>query len=290
MFNILALVLCVTLGRCDDVPQPRQSDPPASPVPALSAPANIYVPSVEKVRTIYLAGQQIGNIPNLFIKAGDSTTTERWYLFQIGEGLLVYGDYESLRGTVDYYLSGHPYLGGNSFDVTPIAAHGGWDSFDLLDPRLVMDRNYCAGLSPFECSLEVNRPSVALIAIGTNDANEHVADGSYEANLRTMIELSISRGVIPVLNTVPWNIYRGDTSAFNQIVMRLANEYATPYIDYQTPMDQIPNRGVREDLVHPSYPPDGNAANFTAEALQYGYPLHNLLTVQMLDTLYQITH
>jgi hypothetical protein len=53
-------------------------------------------------------------------------------------------------------------------------------------------------------------------------------------------------------------------------------------VDFRALMDAAPNRGLGEDGMHPSVPPDNNPANFSANNLQYGYALRNLLTVQAL--------
>jgi hypothetical protein len=39
--------------------------------------------------------------------------------------------------------------------------------------------------------------------------------------------------------------------------------------------------------VHPSSPPNGNAADFSAENLQYGYTVRNLGALHILDILWR---
>lgn len=241
-----------------------------------------------RAREIYLAGQQMGNRVNVFSKVGDSLTDEYWFLYPIGEGRTLYGSYSNLESVVSFYLSGTARTG-NSFNNESVAAAGGWDSFDPLDPANVIGYDFCTGLSPLECELRTVKPAVVIIMIGSNDGEWNVDNGSYGANLRRMVQLSIDLGVVPVLGTVPWNTYRGHPTTFNEVIKAVAVEYDIPLIDYYTALERLPNHGVRDDNVHNSYPPDGNSANFTSEALGlYGYNVRNLLTVQMLDALWHL--
>jgi hypothetical protein len=238
-------------------------------------------------REIYVQGQRIGNRATVFSKIGDSITDERWFLYPIGERRAVLYEYSSLQGVIDRYL-GVTARTSNSFDNESIAATGGWDSFDLLDPANSAPYSFCGNVSPLECELRTVRPAVALILIGGNDAQDHLDNGSYESNLRKMVSTCIDLGVIPVLYTLPWNIFR-DVRPYNEAVKWVAADYQIPVIDYWVLMERLPNHGLRDDGAHPSYPPDGNSADFSQSNLgQYGYNVRNLITLQLLDALWKM--
>lgn len=256
----------------------------ASPIVTPSSmPTNPVISGITaRSRTIYLTGKQRGNNRFAFSKAGDSLTATHLFLYQIGDFSEVLGMYSSLAPAINYFRT--PLSdGSNAFNRTSKAANGGWDSVMLLDPARA--DTGCNGLSPFECELVLFKPSVILILIGTNDAQHHLDSGLYEQNLRTMVQLSINNGAIPVLYTIPWNKYR-DPVPFNNVITSVARSYDIPLVNYYAVMEQLPNHGLGEDGVHPSEPPDYNAVNF-ANNLGYGTTVRNLVTVQLLDALWR---
>jgi hypothetical protein len=253
-----------------------------NPNPGSTAIHNITA----RAREIYLDGQRKGNFNNVFAKVGDSITTQHYFLVQVGNGSEVLGtSYAYLSPVIEHFRSTQTLLGGNSFDRGSFAAQGGWDSKAIFDVSRA--DTACAGKTPLACEYEGIRPSVALIMIGTNDANVHASNGTYEANLRRIVDTSISYGVIPVLSTIPWNPHREPVSQFNSIVVRVARDYGIPWMDYYDLMEQAPNRGLSSDQVHPSWPPNDNAADFTGSSLNYGYAVRNLLALQTLDALWR---
>lgn len=234
-------------------------------------------------REIFLAGQGMGNRLNVFSKVGDSTTFEPQFLFPIGEGRTILHDHEYLQPVIDFFLS-ETARTGNSFNNYSLAVYPGWKSSDLLNPGEA-DAS-CNGLSPLECEYSYVKPSIAVIMIGINDCTAHVPLDSFESNLNRIVAISVEKGIIPVLSTIPRN---GLCNAqdFNAIISSTASFHDIPLVDYWSMMENAPNHGVGEDGVHPSLPPDGNAANFSQENLSYGYTIRNLLTLQMLDALWR---
>ncbi len=249
------------------VPQPTpepgsstttQPTPTKSP-PSYSPPAAAVSGITNRARQIYLSGQQKGNKANVFAKVGDSITSSWPFLYQIGDSIEDLHDYSYLQDVINNFRVDTPD-GGTSFSRSSLASQGGWTSNDLLDPAKADP--ICAGATPVECEYKRIKPSIAIIMIGTNDADENVTSGRYEENLRRVIDISIDMGVIPVLTTLPWNMYH-DVPAYNEVIVRLARSYNIPLIDYWTLMEAAPDRGLSEDDVHPSVPPDNNAVNFS---------------------------
>jgi hypothetical protein len=106
--------------------------------------------------------------------------------------------------------------------------------------------------------------------------------------MRTITEISIKEGVIPVLSTIPprW-CYEDRTTFYNQLIRDVASQFGVPVWDYNAVMNTLPNGGLDETGLHPSSPPGGfeNGANFLPEYLIYGYVQRNLTALQVLNTL-----
>jgi hypothetical protein len=236
-------------------------------------------------REIFLAGQSMGNRADVFSKVGDSLTDEQHFLYQLGNGQYILRDYGYLEPAI-LHFSATATRTGNSFNEDSVAARGSWNSYSPLDPALSTPFSFCGIDSPIVCEYKTQQPAVSIIMIGTNEADYLLASGEYQQNLISMVETSIGMGVIPVLSTIPWNKFR-DPQPYNEVIFGIARSYDIPVMDYCTLMEDAPKHGISEDGVHPSVPPDGNTANFSSENLQYGYAIRNLLTLQMLDTLWR---
>jgi hypothetical protein len=257
------------------------TSPPAGP--GIYLPATIISGVTAHSRQIFLAGQTMGNRRNVFSKVGDSITHTGTFLDDIGNGRAVWHSYENLSPVAGYF-STEKARSGNSFNNYSFSAYGGWTAADLLNPGKA--DGSCGGSSPIDCEYQIVKPAVAIILIGTNDATGHTPLDAYQANLNRVVEISIEKGVIPVLNTIPWNSY-SDVGQYNAIIVATARTYDVPLIDFYSAMETIPNHGASGDGVHPTLPPDGNTANFSYDNLQYGATLRNLVTLQMLDALWR---
>jgi LysM repeat protein len=266
---------------------PPTSTPPPTPAPT-QVPAYPFISGIsERARQIFLQGQVLGNRADVFSKVGDSITVSPAFLNPVGVGNYNLRDYAYLQPVVDYFT---PAVArdANSFANTSIAAKGGWSAWSIVDPY-VSNANCQSGETPLECEYRLVRPAVALIMAGTNDVQSTPAE-TYERNLRRIIEISIQRGVIPVVSTIPplhrsWAV--GRVELINGIVVRLAQEYEVPLWDYGSALQGLPNDGLSGDGVHPSAPPDNQAADFTAGNLQYGYTVRNLTALQALDAVWR---
>ncbi|MBX3061712.1 MAG: GDSL-type esterase/lipase family protein [Anaerolineae bacterium] len=259
-----------------------------TPTSSLGIPA--FLSGVtSNARTIFLKGRELGNAANVFVRIGDSITVSPNFLFDIGVGKVDLGGYGVLGSVIDFYKNGQ-VRGGNSFTIQPIAAGGGWASEALFIPGYSFPE-VCGQRTPLVCELEVTKPAVALIMIGTNDSGSGSPD-TFGNNLRTIVEITIKNGTIPVLSTIPpKNIDEDQTrrvDAFNRVIRQVAQFYEIPLWDYYYSMAQLPNNGMSADGLHPSVPPNGRVYSFTPENLQYGYTLRNLQALQVLDTLWRL--
>ena len=287
-FGTNPFVIIQVVPQGQPIPTAAPTSTPA-PAPTQNLAAPLPYPAVSGVtlnaRNIWLNGKAKGNRRDVFAKIGDSLTDEPWFLNSIGDGKTVWGNYGNLQPVATFFMS-ETARTANSFSDKSVATHGGWDSFSPLDPANSTPWDFCGSNTPIDCELQVVKPSVALIMFGTNEASDHLGSGSYEANLRKMVQTSIDHGVIPVLYTIPWNKFR-DPQPFNVVITRVARQYDIPLVDYWSVIDPLPNHGISSDGVHPTVPPDQNTANFTGDNLNYGYTQRNIVTLQVLDVIWR---
>lgn len=273
---------------------------PVDPAAQAAAPAAVapgetppYISGITATaRSIYLNGQRLGNRANIFSKIGDSITVAPHFLSPIGRGAYQLGSYAHLQPVIDYF-SYDIARTDNSFANQSLSANNGWTTRTALDPNAANGGVCTVGEAPVACELRVVRPSVALIMLGTNDtaALDQIA---FRANLSTIVQTAIDRGVIPVLSTIPPRPGAdGAVGAFNQIIVETARSYDTPLWDYHSQMTALPAAGLSIDRLHPSFPPGshpqdfGAAATFTPENLNYGYTVRNLGALQVLDAIWR---
>lgn len=270
-----------------NTPVPPLSSTPGQP-PSGAFNPGLYLSGVSNhAREIYLAGQARGNRADVFSKVGDSITVYWQFLIRIGQSQYNLRDYGYLEEATQHFLVTRA-RNGNSYVNTSLAAKSGWSSFAVLAPSLA-DKTYCqTNESPLMCEYRLTRPAIALIMLGTNDIYNSYSNEGYEANLRRIVSDSIAMGVIPVLSTVPpfqLSGFEGRTEQINALVWKVAQENDIPVWDYHAALLTLPNQGLGSDGVHPSFAPD--PADFTADNLQYGFAIRNLMALHILDTLWR---
>jgi hypothetical protein len=243
-----------------------------------------------RARALYRRGIRLGNRRNVFSKIGDSNTAFGYFLQPIGTGGLQLGGYGNLQPVVDFF-GGEIARTNNSFANESLAAFGGWNSSDLLNPDKAVPGACQPGETPVACELRVTRPSVALIMIGTNDLPGGDVK-SFRRNLNQIVTITEQHGVIPVISTIP---YRKDsdtslnnTEAFNLAIVSVARAHAAPLWNYWLAVDSLPDNGVSNDRVHPSVPGDQQTAIFDESHLQFGFTMRNLTALQVLERLLPI--
>lgn len=258
--------------------------------PGIQPPMPGVIPQISATtRQIFLRGQELGNFPDVFSKIGDSITASVMFLTPVGVGRVELGEYEYLEAVIEFY-SQTPARDHYSFATTSVAARGGWSTVDVLDSDRSLPGVCQLGETPLVCEYRINRPSVALIMLGTNDLN-WMDSSEFRANMETIVQLSIDRGVIPVLSTIPdqpMSRFAGRVTQFNEIITEIAFVYDIPLWDYWLALQELPNRGLSSDNVHPSYDlSTQQTAVFTSEGLQYGYNMRNLTALLVLDALWR---
>jgi hypothetical protein len=186
----------------------------------------------------------------------------------------------------------------NSFTRQSASAVAGWSADYASDPAYLDPSlaSVCPAPynTPLRCELYLLRPSIALIMYGTNDLQRYNDLAFYRANLTRIVTETVAAGVIPVLSTIPPRLDSPEMGArvapYNQAVIEVAQAQQIPLWNYWLALQgpEMINQGISEDGVHPNIFNSSEGANFTAEALRYGYNVRNLTAIQVLAKIKQV--
>jgi hypothetical protein len=241
-------------------------------------------------------GAQVGNLPGVFAKIGDSISASPSFLQALACRSPQLGAWSELRETVEFFGETPVPRGAeeaqcevsNSYSRVGVAAVPGWRAVDALS-RLEASPE-CGDLPAVSCELQLLRPSVALIMFGTNDLTDFTAV-QFRRDLARVVRLVAEAGTIPVISTIPprprWPFSRR-VARFNAEIAALAENRALPLWNYWRQMVEpgVPDQGLGEDGVHPSaLCPPCTAIDFRPEGLRQGYALRNLGALRVLDRL-----
>ncbi len=227
-----------------------------------------------RVREIYRIGLGLGNNPHIFSRIGDCTSAAPDFMVGF-DGNYNLGEYAFLQPAIDYFHG--------SFGRPSLAAKAGLNSAGLLTTLWTGDQ--CLSKETLlDCQYRLDHPSFAIISIGSNESYYvHHTPGSFESNMRIIIEDTIAKGIIPILGTKTDNL-EGDNS-INATIARLAYEYDLPLWNFWQAAQPLPNHG----LADPTHLRSVSYLNFTdfsiPHSLEYGMQVRNLTALQMLNFL-----
>ena len=192
-------------------------------------------------------------------------------MFDRGEAHYELGPFQDLARAIEYFHG--------SFGRVGIAARRGFNTERILDPAL-SDPSLCqAGESPLACELRLQQPAFALLSLGTNQVWQ---PEQFEGGMRQILELLISRNVIPILSTKGDNL-EGD-HRINRTIACLAQEYDAPLWNFWAAIQPLPNHGLQPDLEHLTY----GIPDFDDErAMQSAWTVRNLTALQALDAVWR---
>ncbi|MDH5505963.1 MAG: hypothetical protein OEZ02_01945 [Anaerolineae bacterium] len=222
---------------------------------------------------IYLHGLELGSNPQAFSKVGDCGGTPSWFLgsFDLDAQYYSLGEYEYLAAMFTHYAG--------SFERYSLAVSPGFNTASVFAP-LWADPELCSSdEGPLACELRINRPSVVLIMLGTND-QYHPAE--FEEPMRKIIEYTIAQGALPILSSKADNL-EGDHS-INRTLYKLSLEYELPFWNFWLAVQYLPNQGMQEDGAHLTWAP-----NYfdRPDALNTGWAMRNLTALQALYAVWQ---
>lgn len=258
-------------------------------VPAAAPTAQVYDPAVpgswmylpvipdqlsQRVIDLYEAGKTSGLNQNAFSKVGDCDTSSPYFLapFDMSPSGYRLGDYSSLVEVIKFYEG--------SFERVSLAAKPG-ASIATVFSSIQADPTQCkANETPLVCEIRTHRPAIMFVMFGTNDVKTSTPDG-FETNLRRLVDIALQNNIVPVLVTKADNL-EGD-NRMNAIIVSVANEYELPVLNLWRAMQSLPNEGLQPDGIHLTY-----AQPFfdLPENMQMGWPVRNLVTLQMLEFLH----
>lgn len=266
--------------------------PPVEPVLGSFDPASVedvdldalpVIPALsDTARAILRDSLAQGRDPHAFIKVGDCMTEDPAFLYPLAADDIAWGDYTGLQATLDYYAQASE----NPFARKSQAAAGGFNAASVID-SLWANPEFCeAGETPLACELRLMQPGVALIMFGTNDVY-YLDEAQFDYFLRSVLVETIRGGALPVLSTFPLRPeFPEKSEVYNRIVAQAAADYDIPLINLWRALAPLPHQGVDpDDTTHLTSPAEGTAAQFTDEALQSGFAVRNLVTLQTLETL-----
>ena len=220
--------------------------------------------------------------PHVFAKLGGSSVVSRAFLRCFATpyvDLGAHGNLERARASFDQGRYSR-----NPFTRQSEAAGIGWSLRQAL-----------SGIPPrFAREVRQLNPRYALVLFGANDVqseNERV----FARRLDKIVHGLIAKGVVPVLGTITPRRNRARdlwVRRFDHVVDAIANTWSLPKIDYGGAMRSLPSHGLARDGVHPNVVGRGglkNACRFDEYALLFGQNTRNLLTMQMLHALTELS-
>ena len=230
------------------------------------------------VDTLRGIAQRRSGPPDRLIKVGDSITVSAGFLHCFADPSRIdLAGRAPLQATIGYFST--PLGDGTtSFDRASIAAGVGWQVHEALEGQP----------SRLDRELDAVAPAYAVVMYGSNDTGIGALQ-AFGKSLSTIVDRLLERGVIPILYTIPprldWETANRRVPLYNAVVRALAQTNRVPLIDFNRALAPLPHSGLSNDGVHPSCYGQGycvDACVFSAQALQHGYNLRNLLTLEAL--------
>lgn len=270
-----------------DTASPVPSSTP-SPTPTLyapdlpTAPANLdnawqtlpVIPVIDAglqahLRAIYARGQALGNSPQAFSKVGDCNTESEFFLVPFDTPTAYHlGDYTDLQALINNFQG--------SFARVSLAAHTGFGPSAMFDPMWADPAKCGTSDGPLPCEYRLQRPSLALIGLGTHNSPE----SKFEGQLRLVIEYSLEHGVIPILAT---KVDAEGGNRVNALIARLADQYQVPLWNFWRAGPPLWNHG-QPDGIHFTWATNDFSS---AQSLRNGWPVRNLTALQALDAVWK---
>ncbi len=256
------------------VPQASDSAPDlgiVTPEVAHLIDAGVIVLGDGNLRSVYVHGLALGNNPHAFTTIGDCNSEAPFFLAKFDRGEYDLGPYSRLQPVLDHFAG--------SYDHDSVTTWTGNHAWALFDPTWANPAICAPGETPLECEFRLQKPSMALIRLGTNEAHH---PQMFEQDLRRLLEFALERGTIPVLGTKADR--REGSDHINTIIRTLAAEYHVPLWDFSKAAETIPARGLASDGFHLTYFPPNYGDPL---ALQSGHGMQNLTALVMLDALWR---
>lgn len=216
---------------------------------------------------------------NSFIKVGDSNTANPSFLSCFAGRDVELGAHAALETTRSFFSARRLDSLHGSFDRTSMAAASGW-----------ITRQALAGApSPLVREIAVATPAFAVVMLGTNDNRANGMEAFVEA-LPRVVEGLLTRGVVPLLSTIPPRAdapaMRARVPEYNRVIRALAESRQIPLVDLYAALLPLPKHGLVADGIHLASAWSHGVpqpCHLTPDALQHGMNMRNLVVLQALD-------
>lgn len=277
-----------TLENLDDLGgvDSGTSEPfPEEPLPSLYTANRIHSPITpfvaQHLHDIAELGPEMQD--NVFMKVGASSTVSSRNLKCLVGDKAELGDHIELQETLDYFLTGDA-AGTTPYERTTIAAKVGHSAGWVIS----------GNPSPLQQEVNAIAPRIALVHYGTNDmglgTTYESAMWNFSTNMLDLVDELIAQGIIPALIGIS---PRGDSvkadrwvHTYNAVIRGLAQARQIPFVDIQLATADLSGFGLASDGVHlNTFKENGSyqACVFTDEALEFGFNVRNLISLQVLD-------
>jgi len=194
----------------------------------------VPVLSARAVEILNTAAQNSALDPHTFSKIGDCQFTPATFLAGY-----VKGDYSL---PAEYEQTAHYFK--ESMVRDSITAANGLGVSSVLNPMFAAGAGYqeCfKNETPLDCELRTRRPVVVLVALGTNwKPGQEI---TFEENLRTVVEVILASGALPILATKADNIEKD--WKLNLANARIAADYDIPLVNVWRAVQPLPNNGLQ---------------------------------------------
>jgi hypothetical protein len=242
--------------------------------PVLYVEGHRHSPITAAVAARLAAIGHTSSVANVFAKVGDSMTATTSFVACFDGGYAL-GAHSALAATRAFFAGGDA-AGATPYARVSAAATGGWQTSDEI-----------AGMPcPLEQEETAISPLYAFVLLGTNDNRYGRSPNAYGQDLWTIVDDLLAKGTIPILSTIaPVNGDPGTDARvplFNLIVRAVAQGRQVPLVDFHAELLPLPSRGIGSDGIHPTESPTG-ACDLTDPALQYGYNVRNLISLEAID-------
>ena len=265
----------------------------------------------QRIRAIFADGAAKGRRANVFGIVGDSVSLESQFLTPLGAApsssivldpaardALLLDDGTTI---LDFFRGIRAYGPLDSFRAPRAAKTGARVTWPL-------ERDASTGESPLETMVRTLSPAYAIVLFGTNDALllieplDRLAT-RFATGLRALVVALESRGIVPILTTVPRHMRAptlpdcsardGDrsnarllvqTNIVTDVVTALAIDRHLPLIDLRAALDPLLNHGIASDGIHPTFYPRrlGGGAILDRHGLACGYNARTFVTLRAL--------
>lgn len=227
----------------------------------------------EHVRQIFGRGQVGGLNQQFLLTVGDCNSESHWYLQSLLDDTPPEGDGVDRSFYQDIAVQSMIEDYRDAFAFKGQSVNSGLNALSVMDPFWA-NPNLCPpGASPLDCDYQQKRPFASLIMFGANDIKVLNTAG-YEMALRDIIEFTLHRDIIPILSTFTVRPLNDGTFEqgvrFNGVVVKLAEEYNIPLINFWLAAREVDGYGILDDNAHMTVP---------------GFNIRNRLTLDMLNTI-----